>query len=92
MLTYLQSPCCATSCHDPQGQSLNSPGIWIVTCPRRRYYRVMATGVYRRAADAEYAARAFRAVAQAWFEMRAEACVAAASVCALDVMALGGMW
>mmetsp|Transcript_8382 Transcript_8382/g.22378 ORF Transcript_8382/g.22378 Transcript_8382/m.22378 type:complete len:422 (+) Transcript_8382:46-1311(+) len=57
-----------------------------------RYYRVMATGVYRRAADAEYAARAFRAVAQAWFEMRAEACVAAASVCALDVMALGGMW
>ncbi|KAF5829501.1 hypothetical protein DUNSADRAFT_15985, partial [Dunaliella salina] len=57
-----------------------------------RYYRVMATGVYRRAADAEYAARAFRAVAQAWFEMRAEACVAAAGVCALDVMALGGMW
>lgn len=52
----------------------------------------MATGVYRRAVDAEHAANAFRFVVQAWLETRAEACLTAASICALDVMALGGLW
>ena len=57
-----------------------------------RYYRVMVTGVDRRAEDAQHAAKAFRLVAQAWLEMRAEACLAAASICALDIMVLGGIW
>ncbi|MEW5314206.1 MAG: hypothetical protein WDW38_005720 [Sanguina aurantia] len=53
-----------------------------------RYYRVMLNGP----AEASRAAIAFRAVAQAWAESKAEACTIGAAITFVDVSYFGVLW
>ncbi len=66
--------------------------VWTAIDNADRYYRVMATGVQSKAADAERASAAFKAVAGVFLQNRAEVSRAAALVTFLDVMLLGGTW